>query len=418
VKELRLRNIALNRLKPWDGNPRRNEKAVQAVAKSIRRFGFNVPVLCDRNYVIIAGHTRLEAAKRLRMKTVPAIRLSLQGSERKLFAIADNRTGELADWDTPKLKEILDELHAEDLDLSSLGFSARELRRLLKAEREREDALPEAPKRARTSQGTLWKLGRHRLLCGDSRHKTTFARLVGKTQVDHVFAGPPYFNQRAYSHWDDYAKYLGDVDAVIARCYAALKEGGIVVWNVGNGSSTNHAHVIHHATLLEESGFRYIDMIVWTKSGPCFSVPRHTGMKRTGHYYPAHQWESLLVFQKPGPMPQMSPKAAEYMWQHNTDVWEIPAVVNQMRTYGHPAVCPVEVPYRTLQAYSPERGAVLDPFGGSGSTLVAAERAGRRALLLEKAPEYCDQIVKRWEGFTGNRGRKEQMSPKPTTGTT
>jgi len=408
LKELKIRYIALDKLKPWDGNPRKNEQAVKAVAKSIERFGFNVPILCDEKHAIVAGHTRLEAAKRLKLKAVPIIALPLRGHERRLFAIADNRTSELADWDTPKLREILDELHSEDLDLSSLGFSARELRRLLKVERDREDALPEPPKRARTSPGTLWKLGRHRLLCGDSRYKTTFARLLGKTKVDHVFAGPPYFNQRAYAHWDDYAKYLRDMDRVIANCYVALKDGGVVVWNVGNGSSTHHAHVVHHAGLLEENGFRFLDMIVWSKSAPNYGVPRHIGIKNHRHYCPSHQWEALHVYQKPGPMPEMNTDAVEYMWQHHTDVWEIPAVAHQVRDHGHPAVCPVEIPFRTIQAYTEETAKVLEPFGGSGTTLIAAQQAGRRAFLVEKSRRYCDQIVKRWEEFTGKPGRREK----------
>ena len=408
MRELRIRHIAVDKLKPWDGNPRKNEKAVKAVAKSIERFGFNVPILCDEKYGIVAGHTRLEAAKRLKLKAVPIIILPLHGHERRLFAIADNRTSELADWDTPKLKEILDELHSEDLDVSSLGFSARELRRLLKVEREREDALPEARRRARTSPGTLWRLGRHRLLCGDSRYKTTFARLLGNTKVDHVFAGPPYFNQRAYAHWDDYAKYLRDVERVMANCYLGLKDGGVVVWNVGNGSSTHHAHVIHHAGLLEENGFRFLDMIVWSKSAPNYGLARHGHIRRSRCYYPSHQWEALLVYQKPGLMPRMTPEAAEYMWQHHTDVWGIPAIAHQVRDHGHPAVCPVEIAFRSIQAYTEEAAKALDPFGGSGTTLIAAERTGRRAFVVEKNRRYCDQIVKRWEEFTGKRGRREK----------
>ncbi|HIJ65397.1 MAG TPA: ParB N-terminal domain-containing protein [Candidatus Hydrogenedentes bacterium] len=250
---LRVRNVPVEELKPWENNPRRNGQAVRALAKSIEEFGFNVPILCDEDMNVVAGHTRLKAAQRLGIKLVPVITLSLKGQDRRRFATADNKTGELADWDTPKLKEILDELRSEDLDLSNLGFSSRELRRLLKEENERENAIPEAPQRSRTASGTLWKLGRHRLLCGDSRCRKTFARLLGKEKVDHIFAGPPYFNQRPYSHWDDCAKYLRDIDAVIARCYAALNDGGIIVWNVGNGSSTHHAHVVHHAGLLEEN---------------------------------------------------------------------------------------------------------------------------------------------------------------------
>lgn len=405
---LKIRHVDVKRLVPWEGNPRKHERAIGAVAKSIRQFGFNVPILCDTGFRVIAGHVRLEAAKRVGMEKVPVAVLPLKERDCKLFAVAENKTGELADWDMPKLRDVLDDLRREDCELGALGFSPRELHRLLRVEQEKENTIPEPPAKVRTRTGTLWRLGRHRLLCGDSRHKKTFARLLGKVKVDHIFAGPPYFNQRAYSHWDDYTKYLRDMDAVMARCHAALKNGGIVVWHIGNGSKTNHAHVIHHGALLEENGLGFVDMIAWSKSGPCFSVPRHIGMKRVGCYYPAHQWECLLVYQSPGPMPKMDPEAAAYMWEHNTDTWEIPVVTNQVQVYGHPAVCPVEIPYRTLLAYSAEDNTVLDPFGGAGTTVIAAERAGQKALVAEKNPQYCDQIVKRWEAFTGKRARREE----------
>ena len=408
ASRLRIRHVDPGKLKPWEKNPRKLKYAVGPVVRSIKQFGFNVPILCNADLRVIAGHARLEAAKRLGMEKVPVAVLPLEGNDCELFAIAENKTGELADWDTPKLKEILDGLRSEKCALDALGFSSHELRRLLREEEDKENAVPKLPSKTRTEWGTLWRLGRHRLLCGDSRHKKTFARLLGKAKVDHIFAGPPYFNQRAYSHWDDYAKYLRDMDAVMARCHAALKDGGIVVWHIGNGSKTNHAHVIHHGALLEENGFGFVDIIAWSKSGPCFSVPRHIGMKSVGCYYPAHQWECLLVYRSPGPMPKMDPEAAAYMWEHNTDVWEIPVVINQVQVYGHPAVCPVEIPYRTLLAYSCEDDTVLDPFGGAGTTVIAAERAGRRALVAEKNPQYCDQIVKRWETFTGKRARREE----------
>jgi len=106
-------------------------------------------------------------------------------------------------------------------------------------------------------------------------------------------------------------------------------------------------------------------------------------------------------------MPQMSPEAADYMWNHHTDIWRVPSVAHQIRDYGHSAVCPVEIPFRTILAYTAERDSVLDPFGGSGTTLIAAERAGRTAFLIKRNPTYCDQIVKRWEQFTKRRATRE-----------
>jgi len=130
-KLLRIQHVDLERLVPWERNPRTNEQAVNPVAKSIKQFGFNVPILCNREFRIIAGHTRWKAAKRLGMRKVPVVQLDLKREDETAFAIAENKTGELADWDTPKLKEILHELHSEDSDLNYLGFSSAQIVALL-----------------------------------------------------------------------------------------------------------------------------------------------------------------------------------------------------------------------------------------------------------------------------------------------
>jgi len=128
--------IEVQRLKPWDGNPRKNDHAVEAVARSIETFGFNVPILCDQQFMIIAGHTRWKAARKLGMAAVPVIRLTMTESQRKAFAVADNKTSEIADWDFPKLREVLEKLQSEDTDLASLGYSDAELRALLEPEQD------------------------------------------------------------------------------------------------------------------------------------------------------------------------------------------------------------------------------------------------------------------------------------------
>ena len=226
---LRIRHVDPAKLKPWEKNPRKLKYAVGPVAKSIKQFGFNVPILCNADLRVIAGHARLEAAKRLGMEKVPVAVLPLEGNDSELFAIAENKTGELADWDTPKLKEILDDLRSEECELGALGFSGHELRRLLSEEQDKENVIPEPSARSRTKFGTLWRLGRHRLLCGDSRHKKTFARLLGNTKVDHVFTSPPFLGKKSDFQSDSYAKHLRDMSKAILRCQERLRRGGILV---------------------------------------------------------------------------------------------------------------------------------------------------------------------------------------------
>ncbi len=228
--------------------------------------------------------------------------------------------------------------------------------------------------------------------------------------MDHVFGGPPYFNQRAYSHWDEYLVYLEDMRKIIQNCHDILKAGGVCVWNIANGCSTHHDHISHHSRLFEENSFQYLDTIIWKKTGANYAIPRNFHILRNSCYYPALEWEALLVYQKLGDMPKMTRDGREYMSKYHTDVWEIAAVTNQMEQFGHPAVCPVEIPYRSIQAYTGSAASVFEPFGGSGTTLIAAEKAARKAYLMELNPAYCDVIVKRWETLTGNKAVHIQNS--------
>jgi hypothetical protein len=253
---LHVQEIELAQLHPWLDNPRLNEHAVDAVAASIQSFGFNVPILCDQNLTIVAGHTRWKAAQKLAMTSVPVIVVEMTDAQRRAFSVADNKTAEIADWDFPKLRQVLEELRSEDIDLGCLGFSVEEMRRLVLDDVVNEDSIPEIDDSgAVTKFGDLYALGQHRLMCGDSRDSHSVARLTEGRPIDHVFGGPPCFNQRAFAHWEDYTSYLEDMAKIIENCHDLLIAGGVCVWNVGNGSTTHHNHVSHHSMLFEEHGF-------------------------------------------------------------------------------------------------------------------------------------------------------------------
>jgi DNA modification methylase len=404
---LTIKNIKISDLHPWEDNPRVNDHAVDAVAESIRSFGFNVPILCDQDLTIIAGHTRWKAARKLGLDTVPAILVEMTNTQKRAFAVADNKTAEIANWDFPKLREVLDELRSEEINIKSLGFSDEEIRRFILNEDSDENLITEMESLStQTKPGDLIALGNHRLLCGDSRDKEAVTFLTEGRSMDHVFGGPPYFNQRLYSHWEEYSNYLEDMKRIIINCFDILKDGAVCVWNIANGCSTHHDHVSHHSRLFDESGFKYLDEIIWKKTGANYSIPRNFHITRNSCYYPALAWEALLVYQKPGCMPKMTREGRDYMSEYHTDVWEIPAVTNQVESYGHPAVCPVEIPFRSIQAYTSSKGILFEPFGGSGTTLIAGEKASRKVCLMELNPAYCDVIIKRWEALTGDKAVK------------
>jgi DNA modification methylase len=177
---------------------------------------------------------------------------------------------------------------------------------------------------------------------------------------------------------------------------------------MANDCSTHKDLTSHHSLLLEESGLGYLDTIIWRKTGANYSIPRNFHIKRNRCYYPAFQWEALLVFQKPGKMPKMTVAGAEYMSHYHTNVWDVPATTRQMEIYGHPAVCSVEIPYRAILAYTGDGASLLEPFGGSGSTLIAAEKSSRKALVIERNPLYCDLIIRRWERLTGRKAERHE----------
>lgn len=232
--------------------------------------------------------------------------------------------------------------------------------------------------------------------------------------VEHVFAGTPCFNQKDYAQWADYASFNADMSSVIENCVSTLRPGGILVWHVDNDSTHHHDVVSQQSVLLEASGLVYFDTIIWQKTAANYAIPRNSHIRRNRCYYPAFQWEALLVFQRPGgPMPRMTREAAEYMSLHHTNVWEIAAVTNLHDRHGHPGPCPVELPYRSLLAYSRPDDLVLDPFAGSGTSLIACEKAHRRARVMERIPRYCDIIVKRWEQLSGKRAELISAAERP-----
>jgi DNA modification methylase len=391
-------------LKPWEDNPRINDHAVGPVAESIRTFGFNVPILCDQNMNIIAGHTRLKAAQQLGLEKVPVIVLDMTEKQRRAFSIADNKTAEIADWDFPKLRDLLDELRSEDFDLNSLGFSDTDLRRMLfKRKGQDEDDIPEATEAARVKPGQIYALGEHRLICGNACEKATTELLLQNQQIDMIITSPPRFNNRGMGDWECFESFCADMERCVRALSGHLTESGVVFWTSGNSGMISSNLACLYARLFENSGLEYVDTIAWVKPGIKFTSHRTDHISKNSLYYPAHQWEPILVYKKPGAMRKMLADGQKYMLNFQSDVWEINAVNSPGNEFAHPAVAPIELPYRALQAYSGQGHIIMDPFAGSGTTLIAAEEAGaeRKAYLIEINPAYCDLAIERWERYTG-----------------
>lgn len=401
-------------LRSYVSNARTHSKAqVKQIAESIRRFGFTNPVLVSDDGEIVAGHGRVLAAKELGLAEVPTIRLShLSAAERRAYVIADNKLALNAGWDFDLLADELQHLIDADFDLSLTGFSIAEVDLVLDGARERQggddalDAVPEAtPGPAVTRPGDVWRLGQHRLLCGDARHGEAYRTLMDGARADLVFTDPPY-NVRIDGHVSglgqvkhrEFAMATGEMSEAAFTSFLAETLGHAA------GSCRDGAIAFvcmdwrHMGELLAagRSAFSELkNLCVWNKT--------NAGM---GTFYRSKH-ELVFVF-KVGTAPHVNSFGLGDTGRYRTNVWDY-AGVNSFGTAReaelamHPTVKPVAMIADAIKDCSRRSDAVLDPFGGSGSTLIAAETCGRQARLIELDPAYCDTIVRRWQTLTGKQ---------------
>ncbi len=418
---------------PYPQNPRLNDKAVEAVARSIEEFGFRQPIVVDQEGVIIVGHTRHKAALKLGLDVVPVIvAKELTPAQVKAYRLSDNATGALADWDCELLSQELAGLDALDFDLDSLGFSQRELAGLL-AEDLNEgltdpNDIPEPPDKPITRLGDLWMLGDHRLLCGDSSKHEHVDRLLDGAKVHLVNTDPPYnvkveprSNNAIAAGFSSFEGNKPHQKFDVQRHPAKAKPTGrklrpkdrplindfvsdeqfdrlLTAW-FGNMARVlepgrafyiwgGYANCANYPPVLKASSLYFSQAIIWDKQHPVLTRKDFMG----AHEWCFYGWREGAAHQFFGPY-------------NATDLWAIKKVTPQNMI--HLTEKPVELAVRAIQ-YSSRKGEnVLDLFGGSGSTLIAAEQTGRKAFLMELDPLYTDVIVKRWEQLIGRQAQRE-----------
>jgi DNA modification methylase len=370
---------------PYAKNSRTHSEAqVAQIAGSIKEFGFNNPVLVDEDNGIIAGHGRVMAAQKLGLQAVPCIRLAhLSDTQRKAYVIADNRLALNAGWDDQMLTLELQELDGEDFDLSLLGFEADELNALLNPIKETEgltdeDEVPEVPEEPKTKPGDIYKLGRHRLMCGDSTSIDAVEKLMDGNKVDLIFTDPPYnvaFNGRSGKHEVIKNDNLSEQEfenfiAEVCNTIQLIDPKAYYIW----------CNWDFYGAL--QGKLPYKACIVWAKN--VFGM---------GQGY-RHQHEFCLFNGK-----------IDEVVKNESDLWSI----KKDTKYVHPTQKPVALSVRAFGNHIKLTN-VLDLFGGSGSTLIGAEQTGRTCYVMELDPKYCDVIVKRWEDFTGQKAELCNLS--------
>ena len=418
---------------PYPGNPRLNDGAVDAVAESIRRFGFRQPIVVDEAGVIIVGHTRYKAALKLGLEKVPVhVAKDLSPEQIKAYRIADNKVADLSTWDLELLPIELAELQGMDFDLKLLGFSEDELAGLLdpgvKEGLTDPDEVPEPPDEPITKPGDLWILGEHRLLCGDSGNPEHVDRLLDGEKIHLVNTDPPYnvrveprsnnaiaaglssfqgtkHHQRfdverhpekaKATHRKMRAKdrplendFVSDeefdrlLDAWFGNITRVLEPGrGFYIWG-------GYANLGNYPPVLKACKLYFSQAIIWDKQHPVLTRKDFMGAHECCFY----GWREGSAHKFFGP-------------NNVPDLWHVKKInPNKMI---HLTEKPVELAVRAMQYSSRSGENVLDLFGGSGSTLIAAEETGRRAFLMELDTPYCDVIVQRFENFTGKKAERE-----------
>ena len=417
--ELNIEYVDIDLVKPSDKNPRTHTKEqVQQIADSMCKFGWVNPILVDENYEIIAGHGRLMAGKLLGYTKVPIAKLCHLSEKEKLgLLVADNRITENAGWDDEKLQEVMQQLHDENFDLSVLGFTNKELEKF-RAEFDSEieaaaieDIVPDQTDKVISKQGDIWILGEHRLLCGDACIAENYDRLMKGEMANMVFTDPPYNvaydesfrnkNEKAENPRLIKNDNLGDeFQEFLTRAMENILEhtnGSLYICMGGS-----ELHTLYKA--FTDAGGKFDAYIVWVKN--TFALSR-------SKYQHQHEWmvfgntesvykeqhEAILLGKNPGDT------APWYGGRNQTDVWNFDKPTNNDL---HPTMKPVALIERAINNSSRTMDIVLDAFGGSGSTLIAAEKTNRRCRMIELDEKYVDTIVKRWQEFTGRDAIHEQ----------
>lgn len=387
---MKIETMKVEDLVPYERNPRDNDGAVDAVANSIKEFGFLVPVVVDKDNVIAAGHTRIKAAKKLGLETVPVVRAGdLTDEQIKAFRLADNKTGELAGWDFDLLPEELKGI--SEIDMTAFGFEQKEIEDPEDTvEDEFDEDAEDIPERVQ--MGEVWELGEHRLKCGDSTSSDDLDSLLGGVRPELVFTDPPY-------------GMALDTDFRSMKSNFKGKTGGNK----------------YDQRLIDEFDPAMIDSVLSIDSEECFLW----GADYYSEYIPNRNQGSWIVWDKRTNentsedewlmSDKMFGSCFELCWSKKKHKREIARVkwagIFGMGRYDqkkriHPTQKPIELCVWFLKKYSKCGDLVCDIFGGSGSTMIACEQFGRRCYMMEIDPHYCDVIIKRWEEFTGKKAVK------------
>jgi DNA modification methylase len=368
---MKIENADINTIKPYENNPRKlKDSAIEKVAMSLKEYGFRQPIVVDKDRIIVVGHTRYRASKKLGFKEVPiTIADNLTPEQINAYRIADNRTAEESEWDSELLKMEIKDLEAKDFKLDLLGFNEDQLNDMLFEEKQGltdEDEVPEAPEEPISKLGDIWKLGNHRLMCGDSTNLTDVDKLMNGVYPDLIHTDPPY-GMNAVSKSGVLSKnykkdILGDDNNEIAKdsfklIYGLYPNAKQIWWGAN-----------YYCSVLPDSEC----WLVWDKNNG-----------------------------------QSDQTDCELAWGNFRSVVRQFTQSSEKKNRVHPTQKPVSLMEWIIKRFNLTSKTIADYFGGSGSTLIAGEKHNLDCFIMEFDPIYCDIIIKRWENFTGKKAELE-----------
>tara|TARA_Y100000004_G_scaffold196968_1_gene269015 strand:- start:373 stop:1554 length:1182 start_codon:yes stop_codon:yes gene_type:complete len=391
---MKVQEIEIEKLIPYHNNPRKDQ-AVDKVASSINEYGFQQPIVVDKNMVLIVGHTRLMGAKKLGLKKVPVTIANLSESKAKAYRIADNRLNEDSAWDFDLLDIEIKNLLDDDYNIDLLGFDLSELDNLLKNDKEYltgEDEIPEPPKEPKSKLGDIYKLGQHKIMCGDSRIEENVNNLMLDVNINMVLTDPPFgvdYNEKN----KDLNERLGGeriteyIEADKSIDFEEFSNGFIKNFRLTNYNTIyiwingKNAFKLYNALL--KNNIYVASQLIWLKNNHVLTRQDYSSKYEICFY----GWKNKH----------------KYYGDFSHDVLEYDRLnANKL----HPTQKPVEMLEKLLKDGSRENNIIYDCFLGSGSTLIACEKLNRSCYGFELNPIYCDVIIERWENFTGKKAKK------------
>lgn len=397
-------------------NPRKNDNAVDVVAKSIEKYGFKNPLIIDSNGTVWCGNTRLKAAKKLGLEEVPCIVADdLTEEQIREYALLDNKTNEIAEWDFDLLKEELDVLNLDDFDLDWQIEDEQE-KEVVEDNFDVDEAIPEQPK---AKLGDIYQLGEHRLMCGDSTKEEDVVKLVGGKLIDLVVTDPPYNvdieNSKGLKIQNDNLEdneFFNFLKLAIGNIYKELKNGGVFyIWCIDHKidlfiNVIKENNLLHNQTLIwNKNTFVLGHLDYHKKHEPCL----YGWKDGAPHYFIDDRTQNTVIEDKGIDLKKLKKEEMLKLLQDIFSEKVSTTIINENKPSKcdlHPTMKPIKLLARLIKNSSKTNESILDLFGGSGSTLIACEQLDRKCYMMELGPHYVDVIIKRWEDFTGKKAVK------------